>query len=785
MSSEGQMGGPEHRSTAATQQPLPQPRIEAILDAVPGVVWEVYGDPLTGTATYCSPFMERLLGYSVAQVLETPGFWVTITPPEDLEPAMEAGRRVLTGCGEATVRTRAIARDGRVLWITHHIRAIDGPDGAVGLRGVSLDATDQVRAEEALRESEAQFRSMLESAPDAMIVADGRGTITLVNGQTEVLFGWRRDEIVGRSVEVLVPKPLREVHVRHRTELRAGMLPHTIGGGGDIFGQRNDGSLIPVEIRVSPIQSPGGSTFYAAVVRDITQRRRAEDALAAEKERLAVTLRSIGDGVIATDTTGHVVLLNRVAEQLTGWAQAEALGRPASEVFRQVEPGTRHVLECPVDHVLATGQTLHPERRTALVARDRTERIIAHGAAPIRRSDGVVQGVVLVFRDVSEADAALAERERASRLESLGLLSGGIAHVFNNLLTSILGNISLARLHGACPVESRLAEAEKAAERARALTQQLLTFATGGAPIRRLTDLAVLVREAATHALAGSNLRPELAIMRGLWSAVVDSQQVAQVVRNLVGHARIDAPEGTPVLVSARNAIVGEGQRLPLAAGGYVVVTVSHSGPGISEESLPKIFDPFYEGIDRDVGLGLAAAYAIAQRHGGRISASSRPGDGCTFELYLPAARQATEGPGVKSQDEPRSGRRVLVMDDEPIMRETVEALLEASGYVATTVADGVAAVTAYEAAMAADEPFDLVILDLVVHGGMGGRETMNRLRALDPQVRAVVSSGYSDDPVMAEAAVHGFAAVLPKPYTLRELREVLISAAHAPVPSE
>ena len=513
----------------------------------------------------------------------------------------------------------------------------------------------------------------------------------------------------------------------------------------------------------------------ASMLSEGFQRMEDLQILSDERERLAVTLRSIGDGVITTDRTGRVVLINQVAEELTGWNQNEAAGRALGEVFNIVDEQTRQPCANPADQVLERGQIIGLANHTALIARDGTERNVADSGAPIRDRDGHIVGVVLVFRDVSAQRRLEAEMQRTERLESVGLLAGGIAHDFNNLLGGIIGNLSVAKLDldPAGEMAELLAAVERSALRARELTQQLLTFAKGGAPVKETSSLAELVREWADFALRGSAVQCHYDLAADLWSAAVDRGQISQVIQNLVINAVQAMPAGGAVRIGAANRQVAAGE-LPLEQGDYVEIAVADEGVGIPAAHLARIFDPYYTTKQKGSGLGLATSYSIVANHDGHISVRSSAGEGATFCVYLPAIPDAQPAPAEEESD-PVAGRgRVLVMDDEQIVCELVERMLERLGYEVEAVSDGAAALALYEERRGQGRPFGAVIMDLTVPGGMGGKEAVVKLLELDPSARAIVSSGYSEDPIMAEFGEYGFSGVIAKPYDIQGMSQVL-----------
>jgi PAS domain S-box-containing protein len=520
-----------------------------------------------------------------------------------------------------------------------------------------------------------------------------------------------------------------------------------------------------------------GHEVIQVVIQDITQRKLAEIALAAERERLAVTLRSIGDGVITTDTEGRVTLLNKVAEELTGWTHAEAVGLPLRQVFHIINQRTHQTVEDPVAKVFQTGNVVGLANHTVLVARDGTHRVIADSAAPIRNPASVIVGVVLVFRDVTQKERMEEDIQRIEKLGSLGLLAGGIAHDFNNLLAAILGNVSLARLYAgqSSRAGSLLEQAEKATLRAKDLTLQLLTFSRGGDPVRKATSLPGIIQEATHFALSGSNCRAEFDLPATTYAAHADPGQISQVVHNIVLNAVQAMTDGGVVSVSCRNQAVVRGDSLPLPPGNYVSVSVADRGPGIEPDLLARVFEPYFTTKPRGSGLGLSVVHSIIVKHDGFIRATSTRGQGAVFTFWLPAAADVQEAPPEPASRPVTEGSgRVLVMDDEAAVLDMATSMLSHLGFVPETALNGREAIGKYRTAVEAGHPYDIVILDLTVPGGMGGAEAVRGILAADPGAIVVASSGYSSDPVLAKPTAFGFAGSLAKPYSVTEMSREL-----------
>jgi len=501
-----------------------------------------------------------------------------------------------------------------------------------------------------------------------------------------------------------------------------------------------------------------------------------EKKLKENEQLLATTLRSIGDAVITTDVNGSVTFMNPVAESLTGWRQKDAVRRPLKDVFNIIDEHTGEQIEDPVTRVLRDGVAVGLANNTVLIARDGTKRSIDDSGAPIRDGKGNIMGVVLVFRDITEKRRAERELLKADKLESLGVLSGGIAHDFNNILTSILGNISIARMFAkpGDKIFERLEEAENDCMRARVLTQKILTFSRGGAPIMKTAFISELLRDSASFALSGSNVRCEFSIPDDLWRIEVDEGQIAQAISNLIINASQAMPGGGVINLLAENIVVDERQGIPLNNGGYVKISVTDHGIGIPKEHFQQIFDPYYTTKRGGSGLGLAIAYSIVKRHNGYIDVKSIPGKETTFSIYLPASPKEALAEK-ESGEKIRGGKgKILVMDDEKMIRDVVGDMLGILGYEAEFAKDGAEAVELYKKAEQSVRPFDAVIMDLTVPGGMGGKEAVRKLAEIDPEVKAIVSSGYSDDPVMADFRKYGFSNVVAKPYNIKELGDAL-----------
>jgi PAS domain S-box-containing protein len=534
-----------------------------------------------------------------------------------------------------------------------------------------------------------------------------------------------------------------------------------------------------------------GKGLYVAMVRDVTERKRFEKEIAAEKESLAVTLRSIGDGVITTDVEGRIIMVNNEAERLTGWTSKEAMGRSLKTVFNvAIDLAAQARAQRSGYRNEAHSILLSLPENATLTSKDGSEYIIEQVASPIRDNKNEVAGVVLVFRDITERQRNEAERRKAETLEQLGLLAGGIAHDFNNLLTAIIGNISLASL--LLPPDNelttRLVDAKNASLRARDLAQQLLTFARGGAPIKKTASIGKLIQDTVSFSLRGSHSRSNFTFGADLWPAEIDPGQISQVIGNLVVNADQAMPNGGTLHVNCDNFSYNgaNGEAIAdLAPGEYIRITIKDEGVGIPEDYMKRIFDPYFTTKPKGTGLGLATTYSIVRNHNGLITVDSVLHQGSTFTVYLPAATHvevpATEPPGPITESLNGTGR-VLVVDDEEAIRALVDFTLSHLGYQVFQAESALEGVNLYREKLEAGERFDLVILDLTLPGGMGGKEALKKLIELDPTVNAIVSSGYATDATMSRYQDFGFRGVIAKPYEAAELGRIVqdtISSSH------
>ena len=639
----------------------PEDLLSRILTTSPGIVY-VYSVESNHTL-FASMGMLAVLGYPPEEVSRDPGFFLKITHPDDISDIGDWHERLGRLENGSLLEHRYRMRHSRGHYVylkcreTVFARYDSGRPALV--IGSATDETEAVVAErellartEELRRSEERYRLLVESSVDAIVGVDADMRIILWNQAAERMFGYPAEEMLGESLLRIVPEELRDSKRGGFSLFSRTGEGEVLGGVRELEGLHSNGSRVPLEISIAPLQVDGRWTA-TGILRDISERRRAQ-----------------------------------------------------------------------------------------------------------RRQRKMVM-----------------EMQRIQRLDAVGALAGGIAHDFNNILSSILGNISMARelAEDGDRLRALMNQSHEAVLQARELAGQLLTFAEGGEPVREVLDVGPMVEKGCRFSLAGSGSRCRMDFEPSLY-VMADGGQISQMAGNLALNASQAMGGAGDVAVRAFITGIGENEIPGLPPGEYVAVEVEDTGPGIPEDCAEKIFNPFFTTRREGHGLGLSVCYSIARQHGGTVLVESEPGEGALFRVLLPLA----EGPAPR--DDPTidarapAGSRVLVMDDDEGVRKVLRQMLESLGMDVIEASEGRTAIDLYSEATESGDRFDLLIMDLTVPGGMGGAQAMRELVELDPEVTALVSSGYSNDPVMARYEEHGFAGVLKKPFTLRELRRALLS---------
>jgi PAS domain S-box-containing protein len=705
--------------------------------------------------TYC-----RMSGYTREELL---GMRIPDLEAQESAAEVDIHLRKLVESGEDRFETRHRRKNGSTYDVEISTQYKDIGEGhiVVFLR----DITQQKQSSRAFRESQQRLDAHLANSPLAIIEFDPGFHIVRWSGAAETMFGWTAKEVLGRAIA-----EVQWVHEADVDSVQELMLSMVTGEGTNFChlnrNYRKDGTVLHCEWYISTLYGPHGElTSVFCNVLNVTARVQAEESF----HRLAAIVDSSNTPMISADLDGTIRTWNRAATGLLGYTAAEMIGTSAARFLPPDQPADWKQW---VADRLRRGESIQQDGQR--LRKDGTLVDVYISLTPLRSADGSVFGFSGIYQDLTERKRLEAEQERTQRLEALGVLAGGIAHDFNNILTGVVGNLSVIRARSTDPtgdLAEILTETEEAAQEAKGLARQLLTFAKGGSPVKKVFDLGVLLRHAAIFSVRGSHAGCGFDIPGDLWPVKADPGQIEQVIQNLVLNAAQAMGGRGAIMVHGTNREWPGDEALP--AGRYVEVRIVDSGTGISAQDLPHIFEPYFSTKEQGRGLGLSVAYSIVRNHNGILDVQTRPGQGSTFRFLLPAS---VDNPPPAKPHPPlqlNSGR-VLVMDDDESVVRASRRMLKSLGCEPVIVGDGQEALAAYDQAIAEGRPFRLVIMDLTIPGKMSGREAVSRLKAKHPQARVVVSSGYSNDTVLSDYAKYGFDGVLPKPYDINDISKLL-----------
>lgn len=653
------------------------------------------------------------------------------------------------------------------------------------------DITDQKKAEKKQMEDEEKYRSLFENSRDAIMMLEPPDWLfTAGNPATIKMFGCKSEaDFTSHQPWELSPEYQSDGQI---SAIKAkDMIDRAMENGSNFFEwthRRVDGEEFPATVLLSRIEIKG-KMLLQATVRDITGRKQVEEELANHRFRLEELVKERTTELEESEKK-YRTLVEQSHDGIYIYGRERFLF--VNDMVCNMTLYTRDEL-LDMDFI----ELVHPDDRDMIAADGRIKEGLSEipnvFQLRILRKDGEVRHIEFSVRDISYGgDAALLgvgrditdlkkleeEQKRIEKLESLGLLAGGIAHDFNNFLTAIMGNISLARtmVEPGSDLYEILTSSEHATSKASNLTRQLLTFSRGGTPIKKSILLGRLLKESCSFALSGSNVTAQFDLPEDLQPVTVDREQMEQVFGNIIINASQAMPEGGKVTVGAENVNLTDGNHPGITPGSYVRVVIKDDGYGIHEEHLSRLFDPFFSTRTSGSGLGLSTAYSIVRKHGGHIMVDTEVGRGTAFMIYLPAdSGDAEAGSEAEKAPEP-SGGRILLMDDQKMVRETAGAILTELGYRVDCVSEGSRAVEMYRQGMESSNPYDAVILDLTIPDGMGGTETIQELLKIDPDVKAIVSSGYSNASIMSDYSNYGFSGVMTKPYSIDQVSDLLSS---------
>lgn len=726
---------------------------------------------------YYSPAWKRQLGYTDEELANSYDSWLRLIHPDDSAAAPDrAPRKLKPGVRAFSVEIRMQHHEGHYLWVQCLGTQVIGLEGELErVSGLQLDINERKELDEQSQLNEERLQKLTSNG--GLVTFD----FDFAHGKYWLSPGWKKltsgiDESASELDTFLAALP-QAMAARGAETFFLAPSP-----GQETFLQalllRDQTSPLPVLIGAHrQLTRKGGLAraigFCCPLPEELSETLAAASTLPIPPTLIAGTLATLAEAVIVADNLGRIIYLNPQAERLTGCTQATAQGTLLGDAFRLNSRATNLPDEEAL--VLAFANSDHSPLCAdhTLQTADGKSRPIVWSACQVHDTGKRINGMVVVFRNPEEMSLSPEELIKINRWESLGVIAGGIAHDFNNLLTTILGGISHAKDNNN---PSYLADSERACLAAKSLTKQLLTVAKGGGPASsQVISPAELLEESVRLARSGASAEISLTIPDTVGPVRVNRAQMMQVFQNLIINALQAVPsQGGRIAISADNIRLTENTLPPLPAGNYVAIEIKDNGIGIEPEIISKIFDPFFTTKKQGTGLGLSTVRNLMRKHSGQVTVTSNIGEGTVFRLLLPQANQPAD---IETRRTPilRTGTgRVLLMDDDPDISRLAAGMLASLDYKYDVARNGEEAIALYKRYVNVGRPYDLVILDLTVIGGMGGEEAFRQLREIDKDVRAIVCSGYDSDEMARQYMDMGFVGYLPKPFRLGDLARAI-----------
>lgn len=623
------------------------------------------------------------------------------------------------------------------------------------------------KSQSALRDNEEKYRSLVELLPLAVFETNIHGQLLFANQNFRDTFRLQpTTQLDTINISTLI-------HEQDADRLHANVvqiIKKQKVKSNEYTLRRSNDETFPALIIATPRFNNDEVCGLRGILLDITDRKLLEDQLHQAQKFSTSIIDNIADPIFVKNDQHQLILLNDAFLNFSGHSREETLGKTDHDLFPKNEADL--FLKNDIE-VFASDKAI--EHEATITDADGRQHIIITKKTVFTSADGK-KVLVGIIKDITERKFMEQELLKNQKLKSISVLAGGIAHDFNNILTAILGNLSLMKVmvDRESKIFKRLTETEKASLQAKELTRQLLTFSHGGAPVKSTVSLTKLINDSVTFTLRGTKVRGTLSSTENIWPVDIDEGQMSRVIHNIVVNAVQAMPDGGELSAQAANLTAGDVNSLPIPPGDYVCVSITDTGTGIPKDIISNIFDPYFTTKDEGSGLGLAIAHSVVQRHNGHLVIESEKGKGTTCKLYLPASTK--EAPEHKHAEDalPTGTGTILIMDDEKIIHETVSAMLDFLGYEVDCAFDGEEALSMYQQKLSGDYPYDAVIMDLTIPGGMGGQEAIIKLLQIDPSAKALVSSGYSEDPIMANFMDYGFSGVIEKPFQLPKIATTL-----------
>lgn len=745
---------------------------------------------------YVNPSHEKVLGYKIEDMVGKKIF--DFLHPEDADLMVHLPGNSFNITTHRRMELRARHADGHYIWLEAIGMVLNSNDNLIKNAYIGWEITEKKLAEHDLRENESLLRSITENMLDLVVQTNLKAILEYVSPSIHRVLGYNSEELIGKcAFDYIHPDDLpwviktfnsgigiiangkEEPSLNNKgefylgnAEIRHKEKDNIYYAAAELRCRHSDGGYIYLEVvGTSVFDKKNNQVAFLFGARDISNRRRVEEALRESEERYR-NLIELSPFAIGIHRNGIIEYVNNAMLKLLGFSdRSEIMGK---NLYNFVHPDYHQLLRERIRKMTIEGKVV-PTIEEKFLRSDGTAIELEATTIPY-----TVQGktmIQVIMRDITAQKKIEEERLKTSKLESLGLLAGGLAHDFNNLLAAILGNIDMAIMFSKHMDEravKMLTQAENAILKAKGLSQQLLTFSKGGSPIKKKGSIIELIKELTSFALSGSKSQLECNLPDKLWNLEMDEGQIAQVINNILINSDQAMPEGGKIIVNAENVSI-EDDSTHIKEGKYVKITIKDSGTGISEENLSKIFDPYFTTKAKGSGLGLTVAYSIIKNHNGYMNVDSELGAGTSIVIHLPACIDSCAEKRVDIKNEtPVGNHKILIMDDEDYIRTLVESMLNYLGYSVSTASDGETALNLYKDAKESGDPYDIVIIDLTIRGGMGGKDAIKRLLEYDKNAKAIVSSGYSNDPLMSNYQEYGFKGVLSKPYKIEDLNDIL-----------
>jgi PAS domain S-box-containing protein len=728
-----------------------------------------------GVFQYLSPNFKSVFGFDPDEFIGKN--WRDLSLTEDsIKLGNEADKKVIAEGSHQTVTLLQNRPNGE----QHFIEIVYGPvyenNELIAMEGACVNVTNRIKSDNELKESYRFLETLMQNLSGMVYRCENivDWPFSFVSAGCKDLTGYEADSLLSGNPsfgQIIHPQDCEyvwktiqsavEKHENYELNYRIVTRDNQIKW----FWERGQGIFA----------SDGKLTFLEGFITDITRLKIAESTLRDSEQKYREIFSSTSEAIfIHHPETGKILDINEPTLRMYGYDNKEEFLRAAESGMGALSANFPPYTDQEAQEQLNAARVGKP-RKFEWLARKKDGEIFEAEVSITRSVFDGKERLLAVVSDISERKKFLENAQRTDKLESIGLLAGGIAHDFNNLLGGIYGYIELAIMKSTSSETTRYLDAAiKTMNRAKSLTQQLLTFSKGGAPDRRIDNLQDFIKETVAFALSGANVSCSFSISEDLWACNFDRSQIAQVVDNIVINAVQAMPTGGNIEITAKNKSYSENEHASLSAGRYVLISVKDQGMGIGKNLMKRIFDPFFSTKSMGHGLGLTTCHSIVGQHGGVIEVDSAPGQGSTFTIILPAANLEEKPAEIKQIKAHQGSGLILIMDDEIVVRETVKTMLETFGYKVVGKENGEETLDFFKQQINQKQGFAALIFDLTIPGGMGGLETIAEIRKLDNDVPVLVMSGYSENPVMNAPERHGFNGSIRKPFSMSELSTAL-----------